>query len=462
MTLKHHYTTLLFAFFLTLSGCDLSETNFDPNKISSPPLSEILPAALAQSAFNEFGSHQMAAGIWMQQWNNYDSNISLDRYFLGTNTFFNNYWNFGAYGGVMTIANSIIELAENENQPAYAAIAKILMAKELGILTSSFGDIPYSEAFNPDILNPSYDAQEEIYSNIQQLLDEAIQIFEQSAGETVGGDLIFNGDLNKWLQTAHALKARYYMHLTKKDSEASGKVLAEISQSFNNNSDQPDFHFGPNVESANSLAKFGEERPGTMIIYPGFQAKMNAKSDPRIPMYMEFDGSEWLYYTDQQTLFWSRYDSPQPMISYAELKFLEAEAMLNSGNDNDAVLAMIAAVQANMDYLGVPPAQAATYITAHVHFNGLFAWQKLEKIIDEKYFALYAQGTLEIWVDYRRTGYPRLTAHPGGANYLNPGGQIPRRLIYVSNEYLENTENVEAAAERLGGDLLSKRPWAFQ
>ena len=59
---------------------------------------------------------------------------------------------------------------------------------------------------------PSYDSQEVVYDQINMLLDEAISLLsgQDASGITVGDDdLIYGGDVNRWIRAAYALKARY-------------------------------------------------------------------------------------------------------------------------------------------------------------------------------------------------------------------------------------------------------------
>jgi hypothetical protein len=152
-----------------------------------------------------------------------------------------------------------------------------------------------------------------------------------------------------------------------------------------------------------------------------------------------------------------------PLISFTELKFLEAEALLRNGNLLEAELSMEEAVRSSMSYLGIDASATELYLSSHVNFtNHPTTENKLQKIIEEKYVSLYFQGAIEIWADYRRTGFPFLTPYEFGENELNPGGQIPQRLVYVSSEYSTNQENVTNAASNIGGDLLSTKLWAFK
>jgi hypothetical protein len=446
-----------------LLGCDISDVNIDPNAKSSVELAELLPVAITQSAFNAGAIMARSSGMLMQQWNQFDASIISVPYYRITRHEFDRYWNDAAYSGVLGMANTIIDLAKDPEELQYGAVAKILMAKELGVLTSSFGDIPYSKAFDIDLLEVPYDTQEEIYQTIQLLLDEAIVGLEQSTATTLEGDLVYQGDLSKWVQTAHALKARFYMHLTRRDVNASEKAMTEIELAFKGHSDQPDFKFGTDYLAANPIAQFAIGRPNTMVIHQHLATTMADTSDPRIAEYMYFDGSQGKFYQSGQYLFWSNNDAPMPLISYSELKFLEAEALLRSGNEVQAETSMQEAVRSNMEYLAIDGASTENYINAQVNFEGQIAIEeKLEKIMGEKYISLYVQGAIEIWVDYRRTGYPLLIPHEYGENELNPGGQIPQRLVYVQNEYITNARNVEAAAAHIGGDLLSTKLWAFE
>ncbi len=71
--------------------------------------------------------------------------------------------------------------------------------------------------------------------------------------------------------------------------------------------------------------------------------------------------------------------------------------------------------------------------------------KNLERIITQKWLAMFPCGGWEAWTDYRRTGYPRL--FPVVVN--NSGGTIStalqiRRIAYPSTEYTSNAANVAA------------------
>lgn len=76
---------------------------------------------------------------------------------------------------------------------------------------------------------------------------------------------------------------------------------------------------------------------------------------------------------------------------------------------------------------------------------------KLEKIITQKWIAMYPNGQ-EAWSEFRRTGYPKVI--PVVNNLSN--GTIDtdiqvRRMTFPRSEYANNAAAVKEAASLLGG-----------
>lgn len=453
---KYIFVLGLSTFFAFFTSCTYDDLNVDPTRPADVGLNLILPTATTQAAFNQMAASNRLTGILMQHFNGFDAQqIDYTIYNIDENAL-DNYWNFGLYGGVMKDAVVMMEKGIAEEQPHYVGIAKVLMANAVGNVTSIFGDAPYSNAFQgTESLKPTYDTQEQLYASIQTLLDEAITELSKAA---VGGgpgsdDLIHGGDAALWIGTANALKARYYMHLQKRDNSAHTKALGAIANAFTSSADQPDFIFDAAATFSNPLAQFGDQRPNTMILNPGFVALLSG--DPREG---EINDAGQ-FYNGSPGLFWSSNDSPSPLISYTELKFIEAEAQARDGDFTAANTALIAAVQSNMDYLGV---NGAAYIGAMPDISAMALDAAVSAIMDESYIALYGQAEVEVWTNYRRTGYPALTPHPDGTNGNNPSGVLPRRIPYPQNERITNEENLNAAKANQGGDLLDVDLWAFK
>ncbi|WP_108870263.1 SusD/RagB family nutrient-binding outer membrane lipoprotein [Aquimarina aquimarini] len=454
-----------------LISCDLEDTNKDPRRLLDVEAVEIIPVAQAQTMFNINTVSNRAAAIFVQHMNG----ISLqeddqERYNFPPSDL-NNAWSDGYFAGVLKDCDLIISKADKNNQPHIAGIGRVLMAYSLGVATTLWGDIPYSDAFmGEEILQPSYDTQESIYNTIQELLNTAIVNLTQPSGvASIGNnDLFFGGDTNLWIKTARSLKVRYLMHLIKRDPLATNKATELFNKPvISSLEDQPTFPYGLSITDGNPLTTFNISQ-GRLTGNLSLAENMLMKSDPRFNSYFIVDGSSYPIFDagGATSLFWSNFDSPLSLISYTEVKFLEAEVKLRSGDSFGAETTLQNAVRANMEQLGIEAtADIQNYLDINVTFTGLSTEEeRLEKIIEEKHIALFWQGSIESWTDYRRTGYPNLTPNPNGSNEFDPSGVIPRRFMYPLIEATTNSKNLQEAIARQGNGkgLLDSEMWAFE
>jgi hypothetical protein len=87
-----------------------------------------------------------------------------------------------------------------------------------------------------------------------------------------------------------------------------------------------------------------------------------------------------------------------------------------------------------MSKLGVADADVTTYLGKR---GTLTAANAEQRIIEEKYISNFLN--LEIFNDWRRTGYPTLVKVP------NALSDIPRRLLYPEVEIISNPQPQETA-----------------
>lgn len=453
----------MFSVFLIASCTDgFEEANTDPTVLTDVNLDLLLPEAQASSAFNEGANQNRIGGLLMQQFFGADAQQeAYMRYVLPENVC-DNYWQFGLYAGVLRSCDVISKKAAEDGTLFYKGVADILMANQLGIATSIFGDIPYSGAFQgTDNLRPEYDSQESIYTSVQGLLDGAIANLEglTDAGGYVGGDLIFGGDKAKWVQTAKGLKARYYLHTLKRNPSAAALAMTNANAALSSNDDDASFTFGEAITNNYSLAKFGLERGGTLTITEEFSAMMDG--DPRKDFYM--DGLDF-FNIDNTQLRWSQNNTSVPLMSYTEVAFIKAELTARAGGDASADLA--AAIGASMNLVGAVDADGSTavadYIAANSDVSGLIGDAAIEKVLEEAYKAYYGFNFHETWSNWRRTGFPALSPRADGSADFMSSLVIPQRLFYGDSESTTNKANVEAAQAAQGGGLLDVPVWAFQ
>ncbi|PQJ31001.1 hypothetical protein BST92_03215 [Nonlabens arenilitoris] len=440
--------------FLSTVSCTITDDNIDPNNPNETQVNAgaIYPGMIAQSHKNLVAINARVAGIVVQHYEGLDAQqIAYGQYNI-TESDTDDYWDGGLYGGG---AMSDCFVIMNNNDGDVSALAKLYMAANLGMATSMWGDVPYSDAFTGDQGNftPTYDVQENIYTTIQTLLTESI-----NDGVSAGvGEFYGAGSSNTdWEKTAHALKARYFLHLTKKQGNtAAASALAEVQLALTDNSEAPVFTFTNPVQNSNPLYAFESQRPATLGIGSTLTTMMTG--DPRLPFYTT-NGTD---FADATGLFWGQPDSPTPLISYWEVKFIEAEAIIKTGgSDADALAALQDAVEANMLFVGVSQADSDAY-TSSIALSGTTD-DKIETIINEKYKSMYGNSSTEAWNDYRRTGFPTLVASPDAVASVNPSLVVPRRFLYPISERQTNRENYEAAISAQGGHLLDNDIWVYE
>lgn len=409
---------------IALSACSdawLEEYKLDQNRPSDVTMEVLLPSAQVNYGITQGDVLPRLTSIFMQQM------TGTDRQSLAHNTYsvigegdFNTPWN-NSYAGGLYDLNIIITKAEELGAPAYAGIAKITTAMYLGLLTDHFGDIPFEEAFQGATdLTAKFDSQESIYAAIQTLLDDGkANLLEPSNLAPSGDDLIHGGDLIAWGSTADALKARYLNHLSKTSLYDADAVIAACDDALAGSS-YAALGFDASLNQ-NPWWQFLNERQGYITQFGTMYDMMEANVDPRIAFYRSADS------TDMP--FFAAATAPLAIVTPFETMFIKAEALIRKGDAAAARLVLEDAVESNMMWLGVDPSDIASYVAA------MSATTDLELIMTEKYYAMFTSS--EVWTDWRRTGFPALTA-PSGAILSD----IPRRLPYPENEYLYNSANV--------------------
>jgi hypothetical protein len=421
---------LLSLVLLITVSCEFGDTNVNPANPLDVGVSALLPSLETGMSFAIGGEYTLFSNIMSQHIKGGTTAQQGDftKYQLdGQDT--DGMW-LNMYTNALNISYLIIKKADEEGSPHYSGVAKVLMAYGLGVNTDTFGDIPYSTAFRADEgVIATYDSQQAIYTTIQTLLDEAIVELgaATSAASPGGDDLIYGGDLAAWTLAARSLKAKYYIHLSKVDAGAYSSALQAISDGViasEAGNMQQLFVAGAN----NPRFEFDNNRAGNILMGDHFVNVLTANADPRLAQLNSINAG---YYTSPA--------SPVPYVTFAELKLIEAEALLFTGGaEADVRAALLAGADASIQTIS--GASDPAYLTAlGTKFDAAITNQeRLAVLMDEKYVVTYSTG-MEGWVDFRRTGFPALSPNPAGVRSTNPGGGIPRRLPYAENERLLNT-----------------------
>jgi len=453
---------------LLVFSCNLKETNINPNVPSDASVNTLLPGAQLSLSFAQGSQLGPYVSIYDQHFaGNIDFASTVQNYTVA-NSYFNDYWS-ALYPGTLYNLKIIINKSKASGLPYYSGISRILFVVGIGTATDVFGDIPYSDALkiNTSPL-PKYDRQQDIYTNIQIQLDSAIQELSKPKTANLGGivpssdDVIFKGDVSKWIAAAWTLKARYALHLSKIDkTDAATKALTYASKGISSNAGDVAVTYTTAPTTSNPIFQYGSYRPNWIVAGKAIVNLLNGNEaadpgnktvsliDPRRAYLINPAGGKYVGLPTQGVIafstpgsFVASRTSQVIFTSFVENKLIEAEARLILA-DGGAQIALQDAVRASFNKIVSDPSDTnATEVkrTAYINTKAVLTGdydKDLKTIITQKYISLYSQP--EPWVDYRRTGYPQLSLLSDGDHASNPGGGIPRRLPYPQNEEVLNS-----------------------
>lgn len=452
------YTLVLSVGLWLVSACDFEDTNVDPSNPIDAPINTLLSTAEARMAYFLGGDIARYNALFTQHFGGTNrQHLTYSRYiFDGSNT--DATWD-QMYGGAFQDLQVALEKAQEEGQasPHYSGVTKVLLAVFIGNMSDLFGNVPYSEAgLGDENFTPAYDTRDEIYASIHQLLEEARADLsaEESLLSPGADDLIYGGDLDLWTKASYALDARYYLHRGNLAAAADA-----AAQGFESIDEDMEFVFGSGETEANPLYQWLRDRNDTNM-GAFFIGLMASKNDPRLPVFattVDGDGDgeadDYVGATaglpggseSQVGAYLASADSPVPFITYAEQKFIEAEALLEA-DPTAASEAFDEAIAASL--LEVTGATNEGYVATEGSAGGT----TLARIQTQKYIALFYQA--ETFHEFRRTGIPNL--RPAASSAL-PGGEIISRWPYPQNEFLYNRENYEA--NRPDNELTADLSW---
>ena len=138
-------------------------------------------------------------------------------------------------------------------------------------------------------------------------------------------------------------------------------------------------------------------------------------------------------------------------MSYSETCFLLAEAALKGYGGNMTPESYYdLGIQAHMDQLAIPQADIDTYLNGPGQFNGTF-----EHIIQQKWKTFVYVDAIELYSEWRRTGYPVLR---DAQEQLVDVSRVPVRLAYPATELSLNAANVTAVGHGIN-DFFTKVWW---
>jgi hypothetical protein len=501
--------------FLATCTKHYSEINRDRNTIATVGSAELpfLFAKAEESAIPNIWNYQVAQNLFADQYAQYFACTAT--YFPSDRLVIRMDWVGAAFNPIYTDVMpqlQSIKQAADPSSPEYA-LANIVWVLAFHRVTDYWGPIPYSHAGEPGNFVP-YDPQDQIYDDFFKKLDSSVTVLKTQTSATPYGDfdLIYGGDVNKWIKFANTLRLRLAIRISKVDP-ARAKAEAEAAVAAGVLTTSPD------EDALLERSETGQDNNGLSIMSDWNEFRMSAAmesvlkgyTDPRMPVYFcptEKDGSyqglrngltstqltEAINKSDANSHVGPRWASPNyphgtsgylstptNVMCAAEAYFLRAEGALLGWNmggtakelyeagitnslhqwgitDATAIQNYINSTStpiAPQDYLNSPPAA-----NIPVLFSADPVIEK-QQIFLQKWLALFPDGA-EAWSDYRRSHvvplYP--VANSDNPDITNTTTQWIRRIPFLLSETQNNKEGVDGAIPLLNGpDKVTTPLW---
>lgn len=397
----------------------------NPNFPTSASRDQLLVGVETGQTILQTGALARLFSMWTQQMGGTDRQYIAYSLYQYDEDAFSGSWSQAYTGGGLIDERAIESNALSVGDSIYAGVGKVMEALTMGTVADIWGDVPYTYAVS-DSLTPPLDPQQQVYQHVQAVLDTAIDWLNCTAGTCQGpvngSDIIYDGNVQDWIELAHTLKARFYLHVEPRMGMAAyDSALAQADSGISDPSHDFDSYQSADPNEWNLWYQFMVvQRSGYISAGQYLVNLLNSTSDPRLAEYFAKNSSgQYLGAPpgggsgDYSTLSGIRLDPGfhQPMVTFAENQLIKAEAELELGQPGAA----LADYNAERTSQGVPT--SAGPIT-------------LNDIMTEKYIALFQE--IEPWNDYKRTCLPALAPATGTAG-------IPRRLLYpLSAERNEN------------------------
>ncbi|WP_313386985.1 SusD/RagB family nutrient-binding outer membrane lipoprotein [Chishuiella sp.] len=238
----------------TMTSCVDETLNEDPKHPSELPSENFLANSLYQYAYyvTTPSVNYNNYNFFVQQWAE-TTYTDETKYNLVTRNQPRNHFNrmyVYVIGNLRNAEKSLAEEtgnteAELKNKKATLEILEILAWENI---VNTFGNVPYSDAFKGGTernFNPTYDDAKTIYTDLISRLNTVIASIDDSGTGYTSGDLVYYGNMQKWKETANAIKLRLGLNLADTDPTLAKSTIesAVTSGVYQSNSDSFSFTF---------------------------------------------------------------------------------------------------------------------------------------------------------------------------------------------------------------------------
>ena len=443
---------------LCLASCT---NNFEAINTNPNDPTEVDPEFILRHVIYNLGEEMsyegfVAGNLLAQHFTMVDFNL-FDRHALSDPQLGGNPWPV-LYRNLRDV-HTIIKLSNEDAAFAdYAGPAKILKAYIGMALTDIYGDVPFFQAGlgSEGEVTPNYDLQKDIYQNeggIESLLLEGIENCKN--GGSISGDILYGGDLNKWLKFGNSLLFKMHMRISNVALETSSMKNIHNEESYiTTNADNASFDFTDLPPNSFRMQQLRDGDFNLFVMSETMEEIMSEFEDPRIEKLfrpIESDTSGQVFkglrngpnpsifsisvgdYSLPGTIFRDHTgDLDASFITAWEMNFLIAEAAEKEFITNDPEPFYRRGVELAFEYWGVE--MPDDYLIKNAYDGS--SSEKLELIATQKWIANSING-YENWIEQRRTGFPEMKSVSSSLN----NGSYPSRMPYPAEEEALNSTN---------------------
>lgn len=446
---------LAFGLLTTVACSDLLDVNTDPNNASDStpqltlPPAQVSLATILESTYNIHGN--ILANYWTQG-PTASQYSGIEQYNITTNTY-GGAW-ATLYAGTLTDLEFVKKSALKSGVDNYAAIAQLLQVYTFQILVDLYDRIPYSGALKgkDGQLTPDFDNGEDVYDDLIVKIDEALTWINLGASAVRPGqeDLIYRGDMRKWIKFANTLKLKIFIRQAFARPDVAQAGIEELyleGAEFIAPGEDARVGFTDATGSNNPLfQELDLTTPQNVVASLTSTDALQNDSDARLgklydrsPNSGQYDGlvqgigtADGGAYNDyarpDSTIILNKSAAVYLMTGYESL-FLQAEAVQRTWGTGSAKALYDNAVLASFAFWGVSGANMVAPGGAYEFDN------TLESIYYQKWIAFNGKQGFEGWTEWRRTGVPVLAKSIQGIPLTHV---FPLRLIWPINETSTN------------------------
>ena len=513
LIIKPVFRALVFGLLVAvvISSCttDYTEINTDKNAIATvgdAQLPFLFSGAIAAVPIGDQIAENLFSAQYAQYFANNAAYFPSDRYTMVSD------WAQGNFDPIYTRVVPQLQVILEQKDPgsAEAALANIWWVFAFHRITDYWGPIPYFSAGQPGT-SVVYDPQDKIYDDFFKRLAAAVVILETKRSETPFGkfDLLYNGNVDKWIKFANTLRLRLAVRVSNVDpTRAKTEGEAAFAGGVFTSSPGDDTYAPRNSLDPNRISQMSDWNEFRMSAT--MESLLKGYDDPRKAEYFipakntgTYEGlrnglsenqlGDAMNRPDANSHVGPRWTSlayggisdhlftPANIMCAAEAWFLRAEGALlewdmggtakelyENGIRNSLIQWSITDAAVIQNYINstavpTPPGdflQSPSVANITVKFGNDINTQK-EQIATQKWLALFPDG-MEAWADYRRGHYNKLypVANSDNVDLTDPTTQWIRRITFLLSEKQSNGPEVEKAVNLLGGaDKITTPLW---